>query len=163
VPTIRSEPEATSRRTGPDAALLLAGLAFLSLGLSTRDEDEIPETDLVVSAEIIDISQTKTTGERVSIDGATYFSVLRGRMTIFVPFDKLKSVESTGEIRNDDGVDRVEASFTFLDGSIETGLLKARQVLYGVSKFGNFQLKLRDLRSIRFLDIRRKEPTPKPS
>jgi hypothetical protein len=143
--------------------LLLGALSLFVLGLSTRAEDEIPDTDLVVSAEIVDVSQTTTVGERISVDGATYFSVLRGKMTVFVPFDKLKGVEASGEVKSDDGVDRVEASFTFQDGSTEKGLLKARQIVYGVSKLGNFQLKIRDLRSIRFLSAKRKESTPKPS
>lgn len=150
-------------RPGRLHALLLGVLAFASLGLSTRAEDEIPETDKDVSAEIVDLAQTTTVGERLSIDGTTYFSVLRGKMTVFVPFEKLQSVQSSGQVKSEDGVDRVEASFTFHDGTTEKGLIKARQVLYGVSKLGNFQLKLRDVRSIRFIGIAPRPPKVKPS
>lgn len=150
-------------RPGRIASLALGVLAVLVMGLTTRAEDEIPEVDQNVRAEIVDISQTTTVGDRISVDGTAYFSVLRGKMTFFVPFEKLRSVESTGEVKSDGGVDRVEATFTFQDGTFETGLLKARQTLYGVSSLGNFQLKLRDVRSIRFLSVGPRPAANKPS
>jgi hypothetical protein len=137
-------------RTFQTLALLV--LATTAVALSTRPEGEIPETEQNVSGEILDRSQTRTIGDHLSVDGVTYFSVLRGETTIFVPFAKLKAIEAVSEVKSDDGVDRVEATFTFLDGTSERGLLRSRQILYGSSKFGNFQLKLRDVLSIRFVN-----------
>ena len=113
---------------------------------------------------MVDTAQSTTRGDHISVDGVTYFSVLHGKMTIFVPFEKLQSVETLGPPTPIDGVDRVEASFTFHDGSSEKGYLKARQTLYGAAKLGTFQLKLRDLRSIRFLGVTGASPrTAKPA
>lgn len=142
------------------ACAVLGGATSGLLGLTTQAEDEVPATDKNVSAEVVDTAQATTRGDHVSVDGVTYFSVLHGKMTIFVPFEKLQSVEAIGAPATIDGVDRVEATFTFHDGSSEKGYLKARQTLYGASKLGAFQLKLRDLRSIRFLGVTAAPPKP---
>jgi hypothetical protein len=149
--TAYGRPRRAGGLAGYTRVVLLALSAVALLGLTTRAEDEIPETDQSFSAEIVDVSGARTTGDHVSVEGVTYFSVRRGSTTLFVPFARLQSVESAGEVEDEDGVDRIEATFTFQDGTTERGLLKSRETLYGASKLGNFQLRLGELRSIRFL------------
>jgi hypothetical protein len=133
------------------AALVLGLIAPFLLALSTRSEDEVPETELNFAAEIVDISGAKTVGDRISVEGVTYFTVRRGMTTIFVPFAKLRALEVTGPVATEGGVDRLPARFDFADGTSESGSLRARDQLIGASSLGTFELRLRDLRTLRFV------------
>src|SRR5687768_12062005 len=122
---------ASAPRSGRAAVrtLALVAAALGLLGLTTRAENEIPETEQNFAAEIVDRSRATTVGDHLSVEGVTYFSVRRGETTIFVPFARLRAVEALGEPASDGGVDRVEVSFTFQDGTSERGLLKSRETL----------------------------------
>ncbi len=138
------------RSSGIATSLCLALLWLCAVGLSSKSEDQIPETEKNFSANLVDSTSATIEGENISVEGLLYFSVRRGEMTIFVPFEKLESVVFARESTNIDGIDRVEATFTFLDGATDRGFVKARDTLYGKSKLGNFKLKLKDLEKLRF-------------
>lgn len=148
---------AATQKTVPSRAIVRMGLMFLTAALwfgasalSSGGENEIPEVDKNYQAVVVDSTSTTTNGENVSVEGLLYFSVRRGEMTVFVPFDKLQSAEVLGNPVDVGGIDRVEVSFTFKDGGVEKGFVKARDLVYGSSRLGNFKLKIKDVRSIRF-------------
>jgi ribosome maturation factor RimP len=120
--------------------LLITGMG----GLGGTPSGKIPTPEKDFSATLIDKQDVVTKCKQVSRDGDVFFLGKKGRGTVTIPFEKVK----TAEFGNGKGV--VTAVIKLIDGqTIEIEVDKSQR-FYGNVNFGTFQIEVSDLKKIIF-------------
>lgn len=135
------------RRTTLTIALLALSLPAL-LGMGTGGgsplSDTIPRPKDNFRAELTDRQSVATRLELLSCNGKTFFPLERGEGTLMVPFDRVQRVD----VGEDEG-NRVKVSLVVDGGALE-GALSRVLLCTGMTEYGNYQIEVRGLRTIRF-------------
>lgn len=120
--------------------LLITGMG----GLGGTPTGKIPTPEKDFSATLIDKQDVVTKCKQVSRDGDVFFLGKKGRGTVTIPFEKVK----TAEFENGKGV--VIAVLKLIDSqTIEIEMDKS-QKFYGNVPFGTFQIEVTDIKKITF-------------
>lgn len=123
--------------------LLITGMGGLG-GLGGTPTGKIPTPEKDFSATLIDKQDVVTKCKQVSRDGDVFFLGKKGRGTVTIPFEKVK----TAEFQNGKG--SVIAVLKLIDGqTIEIEMDKS-QKFYGNVNFGTFQIEVNDLKKVTF-------------
>jgi len=128
--------------------LLFLAIALCSMGmggLGGHPEGTVPDTDILIKAEIKDRSGTVTNVDQFSMDGKTSLAASRGQGKLTIPFQLIETL-SFGETKGDD----VKVDVKLKSGDAMTLSIRSRALFYGSTGFGAFQIKSRDVASIVF-------------
>ena len=108
--------------------------------LQPQSPGKIPVPAMKYSATLIDQADVLTDCREVSIDGETFLTGKRGEGTNTIPFDNITDVSFLQEGGKLNGIIKLR------DGnSMRLGLDK-NQTVYGLTKYGTFQIKLSELK-----------------
>jgi len=113
--------------------------------LGGQPEGTIPETDVKISAKVIDREGVETSLEQFSMDGNTFLDTQRGSGQLTIPFQELASV-SFGKVSGD----RLSVEVRFKSGESMQLDVRKRALFYGSTGFGAFTIRARDLARIDF-------------
>ncbi|KAF0123140.1 MAG: hypothetical protein FD151_442 [bacterium] len=120
--------------------LLITGMG----GLGGTPSGKIPTPEKDFSATLIDKQDVVTKCKQISRDGDVFFLGKKGKGTVTIPFERVK----TAEFGNGKGV--VIAVLKLIDGqTIEIEMDKSQR-FYGNVNFGTFQIEVSDLKKITF-------------
>jgi len=128
--------------------LFIVAAALISMGmggLGGQPEGSVPETDILIQANVKDRSGITTSLNQFSMDGKTSLDAWRGQGKLTIPFQHIETI-SFGEIKGDEV--KVEAKLK--SGNVMTLAVRARALFYGSTGFGAFQIKSRDVATIDF-------------
>jgi len=121
--------------------LLLTGMG----GLGGRPANKIPTPEKDFSATLIDKQDIVTKCKQVSREGDVFFLGKKGRGTVTIPFEKVK----TAEFESKKGV--VTAVIKLIDGqTIEIEMDKSQR-FYGMANFGTLEIEVSDLKKVIFI------------
>jgi hypothetical protein len=126
--------------------LLMVALLCMGMGgLGGQPEGTVPETDVLIQADITDRSGFTTSLNQFSMDGKTYLDAWRGQGKLTIPFQQIDTI-SFGETK---GIE-VTVDAKLKSGNVMTLTIRSRAQFYGSTGFGAFQIKSRDVASIDF-------------
>ena len=128
-------------------ALVLLGALFC-MGMSElggHPEGTVPETDVRISAKVVDHSGMETSLNQFSMDGKTYLDALRGSGQLTIPFQQLATL-TCGKASGDDLAVQVKLK----SGSTLDLTIRKRALFYGSTGYGAFVIKARDVARIEF-------------
>jgi hypothetical protein len=126
--------------------LLMVALLCMGMGgLGGQPEGTVPETDVLIQADITDRSGFTTSLTQFSMDGKTYLDAWRGQGKLTIPFQQIDTI-SFGETK---GIE-VTVDAKLKSGNVMTLTIRSRAQFYGSTGFGAFQIKSRDVASIDF-------------
>ncbi|HPQ40117.1 MAG TPA: hypothetical protein PLV45_07050 [bacterium] len=133
--------------------LALLVLTFMPVqGMSSCPDDDIliPDEDFKVN--LTDIDGVVTAGGYVTFECQTYISAKRGATTIFIPFDRIKTIEmqNNNEVITKE-MPEIEMIVTLVDGSQYTSKAMSNQEITGQADFGKFRIRMDHIRKIEFL------------
>lgn len=126
--------------------LLIAAVAVLCMGmggLGGQPEGSVPETDVLIQADVKDRRGTVTTLNQFSMDGKTYLDAWRGQGKLAVPFQQVARI-AFGEVKGDE----IRVEVRLKTGEVMGLTIRSRAQFYGATGFGAFQIKSRDVASI---------------
>jgi len=106
---------------------------------------EIPIPAKKFQANFIDLMDVVTECREVSIEGKTFLAGKRGNGTIAIPFENIREITllSQGE--------KLNALVKLKDGHTIEVTLERNLSVYGRTKYGNFQIKLGELKKVTFI------------
>jgi hypothetical protein len=132
--------------------LLLSGLilvvAVICLGmgeLGGEPAGKVPETDVQITAKVIDRAGVETLLSQFSMDAKTYLDTHRGSGQLTIPFKELARV-TFGKVNGD----QVPVQVTLKSGQTQDLTVNKRAVFYGSTGFGAFVIRARDVARIEF-------------
>lgn len=137
--------------------LFLTLPSLLGMGNLSLRSEEVPIPEEAFKVKVTDQLGITTEVEHASCEGKTYIVVERGKAKIQVPFSKIEKVTaipSELEVK-----DRVELRFILKQGSTLFGSGSAQEECQGLTEFGSYSIRLKDIRSIEFLSQQRTPPT----
>lgn len=123
------------------AALLCMGMG----GLGGHPEGSVPETDVLIQADIKDHNGTATSLNQFSMDGKTYLDAWRGQGKLSIPFQNIDTI-AFGERKGDE----VKVEVKLKSGTVMSLSIRSSAQFYGSTGFGAFQIKSRDVDRIDF-------------
>jgi hypothetical protein len=124
----------------------LAALCSLGMGeIGGHPEGTVPETDLKVSAKIVDRSGVETGLEQFSMNGKSYLDAQRGSGQLTIPFPELAAIEF-GSVSGD----LVTVQAKLKSGESMELEVRRRSLFYGSTGYGAFVIKARDVSRIEF-------------
>ena len=128
-------------------AMVLLGVLFcMGMGeLGGQPEGTVPETDVRISAKVVDHSGVETSLNQFSMDGKTYLDALRGSGQLTIPFQQVASL-TFGKVNGDDTAVQVKLK----SGEVMDLTVRKRSLFYGSTGYGTFVIKARDLARIEF-------------
>lgn len=130
---------------------LFCTLTVAGMSQFNKDDITIPPDNFIV--EIEDIDGVIIRGENVTFDEATTVSVRRGSADVYIPFDKIKSVEP---VDNENVITRelkeITVRITLKDGSQLETTGKSHNEITGETEFGRFRIRLDHVRRISVLE-----------
>lgn len=121
-------------------AAVLSGMSSLEEGVPHR----IPEPTQNFAGVVVDQSDVRTRLTMLSINGFTYLLGKKGQGNLAVPFESLTRVDF--RLKETD----LEAVAHFKDGRTITLRADRHQDCYGRTEFGNFRIKLGDVKTLIF-------------
>lgn len=126
--------------------ILVVALLCMGMGeLGGQPEGSIPETDVPISAKVIDLSGVETPLDQFSMDGKTYLDALRGSGQLTIPMQQLASLKfgkATG--------DELAVQVALKSGEEMQLKIRRRALFYGSTGYGSFTIKARDIARIEF-------------
>ncbi len=126
--------------------LLVAALFCTGMGdLGGLPQGTVPETDVQITAKVIDRSGVETTLNQFSMDANTFLDAQRGSGQLTIPFQQLASV-TFGKANGD----QMPVQATLKSGQVLDLTVRKRAVFFGSTGFGTFVVKARDLSRIEF-------------
>ena len=140
----------------PGCWLLLFAAVWL-MGLSGGGNGDsgssipIPQENFTVT--VADRSGQQLEAKRFTWEGKVQFRGQLGNATITLPFSKVKSVKVEpigGEKSGDKGAALIKASVALRSGDTVQVQLDRTSKCYGETKFGNYEIFLKDVASIEF-------------
>lgn len=133
--------------------MLIALLLVIApaLGMSDCPEDDILLPDENYKITLTDIDGVETVGGFVTFECQTYISATRGSTTIFIPFDRIKTIE----MQDNDTVitqesPEIDMVITLVDGSQYRSRTMSHQHITGEAEFGKFKIRMDHIRKIEF-------------
>lgn len=127
--------------------ILLAALLIVMTGMGLRQESKIPIPVKRYQAVIFDQADVRTQVSSLSVEGDTFFTSRHGRGTIFIDFKDIRHISFEPSMERD-----VSISIQMKNADAINGLVNGNSSLFGVAPFGNFKVKVRDIKRIDFLD-----------
>ena len=126
--------------------ILLATVICLGMGeLGGEPAGKVPETDVQITAEIVDRAGVETRLTQFSMDAKTYLDAQRGNGQMTIPFQELAAV-TFGKANGD----QLPVQVTLKSGQVLDLTVRKRAMFYGSTGFGAFVIKARDLARIEF-------------
>jgi len=139
--------------------LTLFGLIFLASITLVSAMSKSPGEDILVPAEnyiidLTDIDGVVTRGSNVSFEKNLYLSAMRGSTAIFIPFDRIKTIEmlNNHEVITNELPD-VDMTITLNDGSTYASKGASHQEITGEAGFGKFRIRLDHIQRIEFIQL----------
>ncbi len=148
------------RRRWACLALLLAALWLMGLGggnEATKSNIPIPEQNFTATVE--DASGQSLEAKRFTWEGKVHFRATYGSATITLPFEKLRRLTVSlpfAKVRSvtvgpaADRPELIAARITLRSGETVAVLLDRTSKLYGETKFGEYEIFLKDVARITF-------------
>lgn len=135
-------------RNHSQLAILLLFIPFLlAMGSSpTSGPSEIPTPEKKFKATFIDLMEITTECKDISIDGKTFLEGKLGNGIHAIPFENIKEITLLMEGERLKGVVKLK------DGHHLNMELDKKHTLYGRTRYGNFLIKIQDLKKIVFLN-----------
>ncbi|HHL39501.1 MAG TPA: hypothetical protein ENJ37_03240 [Deltaproteobacteria bacterium] len=134
------------RTKGPLTVLFAALCWTLLVGMGRVPGPEVPLPDVDFRATIIDSQDIATECRNVSWDGQTFFSGLRGKGAVSIPFEKVRKVEFVGE----GGEGLADFQVTLKSGEVIGVSLEAHKKLTGTTSFGSYRIDAIHIKEIVF-------------
>jgi hypothetical protein len=129
------------------ALLLLAALLCMGMGeLGGHPAGTVPETDVAITARVVDRTGVETSLTQFSMDAKTFLDAQRGSAQLTVAFQELARI-SFGKANGD----LMPVRATLKSGDVLELSVRKRSVFYGSTGFGAFVIKARDVARIDFL------------
>jgi hypothetical protein len=126
--------------------ILFVAVICLGMGeLGGEPAGKVPETDVQITAEIVDRAGVETRLTQFSMDAKTYLDAQRGNGQMTIPFQELAAV-TFGKANGD----QLPVQVTLKSGQVLDLTVRKRAVFYGSTGFGTFVIKARDLARIKF-------------
>lgn len=122
--------------------ILLAPVLMAMGGLTELPADKVPKTERDYIAVFVDQMDVVTECKQASIGGNTFVEGKRGEGNLAVDFEKIKSV--VFRMKGND----LTASIKLKDGTETAITVDKDKKAYGRTKFGAFQIRLADLKSM---------------
>ena len=130
---------------------LLLPVLLLCLGmgeLGGHPEGSVPETDVNITATIVDRSGVGTSLEQFSMNGKTYLDAQRGNAQLTIPFSQLDAIV----------FDKVSGDLVAVQARLKNGEtmdleLRRRALFYGSTGYGAYVIKARDIARIARLPL----------
>jgi hypothetical protein len=133
---------------------LFLGAAFCLMGLGGGTESgsgsNIPLPQENFTATVADRSGQSLEARRFNWEGKVQFRAQLGNATVSLPFSKIKSVKIAGGEGDKGNVALIKAAVTLRSGDTVEVLLDRGSKCYGETKFGNYEIFLKDVASIEF-------------
>jgi hypothetical protein len=130
------------------SALLILLISFwVALSAMAKPpQGEIPMPEINFTATFIDDQEISTKCQQVSWDGKTFLTGTRGKGIVTIPFEKVKRVVFTGNVR--DG--KKDSQVTLKNGEVVAVTFNAEARLYGTTSFGSYMITVKNLKEILF-------------
>lgn len=126
-------------------ALLAVGLLMGMGSLGGQPEGTVPKAAVNVAAKVMDRSGVTTALTEFSVGGKVFLQGRRGDGTLSVDFAKMHSIDF-GEIAGDD----VSVTVQLKTGQLLKLQTRKRQVFYGSTGYGAFQIPAEKIKQIVF-------------
>ncbi len=122
-------------------------LAWVFLtAMGTRPGTEVPVPEVNFKATVIDDQDISTKCENVSWEGRTYFTGMRGKGVVTIPFEKVKKITVVGE--RGDG--RVDFQVMLRNGDIVAVTFDDEERFFGTTDFGTYRILAKNIKEIIF-------------
>jgi len=119
---------------------------LLITGMGRAPGPDIPVPDRNFTARVEDDQGISTKISQISWNGETYFSGLRGKGAVTIPFEKVKRITSTGSYT----AGMKDFQVTLVDGEVVAVSLDEDSRITGRASFGTFSIKARNIKEIVF-------------
>lgn len=127
--------------------VLVVAMFCMGMGeLGGQPAGTVPETDVPISAKVVDRFSVETKLTQFSMDAKTFLDAQRGSGQLTIPFQELVSV-----VFGKANGDQMPVRVTLKSGEELDLTVRKRSVFYGSTGFGAFVIKARDLARIDFL------------
>ncbi len=129
--------------------LLLAGLMglwVLFTGMGGRPGVEVPIPEVDFHATIIDDQDIATKCTNISWDGETFFTGMRGKGRVTIPFERVKKVVSVGEGYGG----KKDFQIILKDGEMVAVTFDSDARLTGTTTFGTYRIFAKNIKEIIF-------------
>jgi len=127
--------------------VLLAALFCMGMGeLGGQPAGTVPETDVQITAKVVDRSGVETSLTQFSMDAKTFLDAQRGSGQLTIPFLELSSL-----VFGKANGDQMPVRVTLKSGEVLDVTVRKRSVFYGSTGYGAFVIKARDLARIELL------------
>ncbi|MDH4224582.1 MAG: hypothetical protein OEW12_02930 [Deltaproteobacteria bacterium] len=128
------------------AVLWVLWVGLSGMGGGTADNGEIPIPQETIGVTLTDSQGHSMTVNRFTCEGRVYLKGTYGQATLTIPFVKIQSVRANPP--RPEFPERVMTEVTLKTGeTIELGL-PANNKCYGVTKFGNLEIFVKDIQAI---------------
>ena len=124
------------------AILALLPLLTAMSALQGESPDKVPTPAKKFLATFIDQTDETTDCREASIDGETFLEGKRGSGTNTIPFENIREVSFLLQGEKLNGIVKLH------DGNVFELALNKNQRAYGKTKYGNFQIKLSELKKM---------------
>lgn len=124
---------------------LLIAIFVVMTGMGLKQESKIPVPAKRYNAIIIDQADVRTNVSNISVEGNTYFSSRHGRGTLFIDFKDIQQISFTPSLDRD-----VSVTIQLKNDESMDGLINGNNFLFGIAPFGNFKVKVREIKRIDF-------------
>lgn len=131
---------------------VLAMAAILLMGMGGGADDTAMPTQIPPRNYNVSISDQKGNTlkvQRFTWEGKVFFRAQYGSATVTLPFDKIRSVELNPKDRKA-GASRISATATLKTGEKVDVAIERETKAYGETKFGAYEIFLKDVASITF-------------